>query len=182
MKQFLLTLTCSVCLTATGFAQTSKSPKASEANGISSATCQVSTDSSGHKTAVMTKSTGSKGLDVSVAQGVAADFNRFSNRFNLSVPIMVKTVEVASSHGKKFVRVAGSRPFYPLQARMTGAQGDGVVTVSFDERGRCVSAEMTTSTGSDILDGNTVNYMKARWRSSGIEKVTTTIPIAYHLR
>ena len=159
MKQILLTFTCVVCITATSFAQTSKSSKATDANGISSATCQVSIDSSGHKTAVMTKSTGSKVLDDEVAQSVAADFKGVSNIVHLSIPIMVKAVEVP---GKAVVRVAGSRPPYPAQARVSSAQGDGVLKVSFDEKGQVVSAEMAQSTGSKILDGNTVNYVKAR--------------------
>ena len=179
MERFLFTFACAVCMTATSFAQASKSSKATEASGISSATCQVSIDSSGHKSAVMTKSTGSKVLDDEVAQSVGADFNGVRTIVNLSIPIMVKAIEVP---GKKVVRVAGSRPPYPAQARVSGAQGDGVLKVSFDESGHVVSAEMAQSTGSKILDSNTVNYVKARWRSSGGEKVTTTLPFAYHLR
>ena len=182
MKQLLLTFACTVCITATSFAQTLKSSKTTEANGMSSATCQVSIDSSGHKTAVMTKSTGSKVLDDSVAQSVGADFSGVRTIVNLSIPIMVKAVEVPTSHGKAVVRVAGSRPPYPAQARVSGAQGNGVLKVSFDESGKVLSAEMAPSTGSKILDSNTVNYVRARWRSSGGEKVTTTIPFAYHLR
>ena len=188
MKRTLLTCICAAGIVATSFAQSPKSyhsaglPKTTEVSEISSATCQMNIDASGHRTAVMTKSTGSKVLDDGVAQSVGAQFEGVRSIVHLSIPIMVKAVEVPTSHGKTVVRVAGQRPPYPAQARVTGAQGEGVVKISFDEGGHCVGAEMAPSTGSKILDGNTVNYVKARWRSSGGEKVTTTLSFSYRLR
>ena len=119
---------------------------------------------------------------ITLVQTAGTELNGARHIISIPIPIMVKAVEVPRSHGTVIVRVAGTRPFYPAQARVSGAQGDGVLKVSFDEKGQVVSAEMVQSTGSKILDSNTVNYVKARWRSSGGGKVTTTLPFAYHLR
>ncbi len=57
-----------------------------------------------------------------------------------------------------------------------------MIKVSFDENGRVVNAVVTQSSGSKILDTNTVNYVLKRWRSSGGEKVAVAAVMTYQFR
>ena len=183
MKKFLL-LIFVFGTNPTGFANTSslvQEAAPSRANELEFTTCNVTKDAAGNKHAVLTKSTGSKVLDDEIKQYVGAFLN--GSRYpTISMSVPWKVISVSTPHGKSEVRIAVPRPPYPFQARARYEQGNGLVKASFDESGRCVSAEMTPSTGSGILDGNTVNFALTKWKSSGSKKVTTTIPVSYHIQ
>ena len=187
MRKPLFVIISAFCFTSTSLAQTAipthqiKTPEATGVNSLKSTVCTVQIDASGHRNAVLTESTGSKVLDEYIKQSVGAFLNN-SRYPTISMSVPWKAVNVSTAHGKSEVTVAALRPPYPYQARARNEQGNGLVKASFDESGHCVSAEMAQSTGSKILDGNTVNYALARWRSSGSEKVTTTIPVIYRLQ
>ena len=187
MKTLLLVVTCAFCVVRISVAQSSisspevKSGTLTRANDLQVVHCQVNFDASGHKSVVLMASTGSKALDDYIPK-VAAEYLNGPRNTSISVSILCKAIEVPSGHGKVIVRVAATHPPYPFQARARHEQGSGIVNATFDESGHVVSADMARSTGSAILDGNTVNYARSRWRSSGGEKVTTTIPISYGLK
>ena len=68
-------------------------------------------------------------------------------------------------------------PSYPYAARAKHVQGSGVCHVVFGVTGHVASAEMTRSTGSDILDNNTVEFAKANW--TGAPNSSVNVPITY---
>ncbi len=87
-----------------------------------------------------------------------------------------------ANYSKVVMRVSAPPPPYPYQARATHVQGHGVITVSFDEHGKASSARMTKSTGSGILDSNSVAFALSNWKTSGGKKTTVTVPVNYRLR
>ena len=70
-------------------------------------------------------------------------------------------------------------PPYPYQARQRGLTGDGICRVSFDASGHLVKVVMSTSTGSDILDENTLNFARKNW--TGQPNLVTNVPVSYKL-
>ena len=157
-------------------------PSATTTSGTVLAICRVSFDGSGQiKTAAMVKSTGSKVLDGGILQNTG-QYAPGPRNLSINFPVPVKSIEAPTPHGNTVVRVATPKAPYPFQARARHEQGSGIVKASFDEAGNAVSAVMVQSTGSKILDGNTVNYALKRWKSSGEAKITTTIPVTYRLQ
>ena len=186
MKKLFLLLATVFGMVYTGWAQASnhaqqaKTPAVNGANELEFTTCKVTKDASGNKNAVLTRSTGSKALDQYIKNYVGGFLN--GSRYpDVSMSVTWKVVAVSTAHGNTEVRIAVPRPPYPYQARARSEQGSGLVKASFDESGQCISAEMAPSTGSKILDGNTLNFALAKWRSTGGNKITTTIPVSYQL-
>ena len=146
-----------------------------------SGVCQVTFDGSGHaSTAKMSKSTGSEMLDKNTVDFAQKQWTGKPNS-KASVPVAYILPADPRNPGSR-VRVHTPRPPYPYQARAKREQGRGVVKVTFDEKGNAVSATMDQSTGSRILDENTVAYALKTWTSTGGEKTTMRLPINYQLR
>ena len=143
-----------------------------------SAICQVSIGAFGRRTAIMIKSSGSKALDDYIVK-FAGESHPDSSVDKFTVPVGCGIVKLQTPHGKSEVTVAMPYPPYPHQARAHHEQGSGMVTVSFDESGRVVKAAMTPSTGSKVLDANTIDCVFKRWRSSGGEKTTIATAMTY---
>lgn len=74
------------------------------------------------------------------------------------------------------------RPPYPLQARMSNAQGEVQVQVSFAAKGKVVGVVILKSSGSDVLDSNSSNYIKRYWRNLTGKPASHTQKLEYHLR
>ncbi len=187
MKTPLLTLLCAFCAVYPSMAQRAHSTNKVEKyltardKAFGTAICQVNFNLFGDiKNRVMTKSTGSPALDEKIMATTGEKMHGGGS--SVSFPIPYKRVEVTTLHGKVAVLVAFPHPPYPFQAKARHAQGTGLVRASFDEKGNVVKVVMEKSTGSEILDGNSVNYALARWKSSGGEKVTTTIELVYQIR
>ncbi len=69
-----------------------------------------------------------------------------------------------SMSSAKVAAVFSPRPEYPYEARRRKLTGSGVCVLTIDvASGNVTEAEMTTSTGSPILDGSTTSAFK-RWR------------------
>lgn len=186
MKNTLLVFICLFGIACTGLARQADSPdeaKSSKAGGGDKAfvaVCRVRSDAAGHRNAVMTKSTGSKMLDDYLVKTEQAIWGVPRN-LDVSIPVECRIVEVATRYGKSKVTVVVPHPPYPAQARYLQEQGGGAVKASFGKNGRAISVEMMPSTGSKILDGNTVNYALAHWRSTGGENITITLQVEYRL-
>ena len=73
-------------------------------------------------------------------------------------------------------------PPYPAVSRMLHEQGTVVVRVTFAKEGQVSAVEVVKSSGYQNLDGNAVNYIKARWRSASGRVKTLTLPLTYRLR
>lgn len=70
------------------------------------------------------------------------------------------------------------RPEYPYEARRRHATGSGVCVLTIDSSGSVSDAEMSTSTGSPILDSATISAFKRwRFRPGAFSKVR--VPITY---
>src|SRR5207253_801941 len=75
----------------------------------------------------------------------------------------------------------GPRPPYPYEARRARTTGSGVVLVMVDPTsGRVTDAQMRLSTGSLILDNNSVAALR-RWRFKPVGVTTIDVPITYTL-
>ena len=190
MKTSLLILILASGLALTAVAATKPhSPSSTAENPTASskqwniALCEVHFDAQGNfNSAAMTKSTGSKVLDDKLVKTTSQQFSKAQPNETLPIWMFCKTLEVPSTGGKKSVRVAGSRPPYPYKARASNTQGSGLVQISFNKMGDAISAVMAPSTGSKILDENSVNYVRQRWKSSGGTDVSTIVPVVYQLR
>ena len=195
MNKCFLLLACIFSSVLTGIAETTAPfslpdlhtpgppyPLAARAASITGlGTCYVVFGSSGHvRRAMMTKSTGSAILDENTVSFARKNWTGQPNTA-ISVPIAYKLAP-ATARTKPAGRLTTPYPPYPYQARAHHDQGRGIVKVTFDESGRPVSAVMTKSTGSSILDGNTVNYALKEWKSSGGKKTTISVPVAYRLQ
>ena len=73
-------------------------------------------------------------------------------------------------------------PPYPLQARVSHVEGSVAVRVTWAADGRVKEVVIVKSSGSAILDSNTLNYIKANWRSFTGKEVTHTLSLDYRLR
>ena len=72
-------------------------------------------------------------------------------------------------------------PPYPLQAQMAHIEGSVTVRVIWAADGR-VKQVVVIKSGGSILDSNTCNYIKAKWRSLVGKEVTHTLTLDYFLR
>ena len=73
-------------------------------------------------------------------------------------------------------------PPYPLQARASHAEGRVTVRVTWAADGHVKEAVVVKSSGSGILDSNTREYIKAKWRSFVGKEVSHTLTLDYRLR
>ena len=195
MRNFLLHLACLCCLLPVGNAATSDPSPTSgahtpgpsypsdalKANVTGRGLCEVEFDASGHVVhAVMTKSTGSKVLDENTLAYARKNWTGKPNS-HVSVPITYQLAPPAKTL-KDAPHVHVPFPPYPYQARAKNLQGSGVAKVSFDEKGKAISVTMAKSTGSDILDKNTIYFGLANWKSYEKKKLTIFVPVTYQLR
>ena len=65
---------------------------------------------------------------------------------------------------------------------MQHLQGRVTVKVTWAAVGNVKDVVVVKSSGSEILDGNTTNYIKAKWRSFTGKEVTHTVTEEYFLR
>ena len=72
-------------------------------------------------------------------------------------------------------------PPYPLEAKITGYEGDVVVRVTWAVDGLVKEAVVVKSSGTDLLDRPTWKYIKAHWRSYTGKEVTHTVTVRYVL-
>lgn len=96
---------------------------------------------------------------------------------------LIQRADAAGASGTKtFVPTTThiSMPPYPLQTRAAHLTGSGYASATFDSSGHCASVTMIQSTGSGVLDNNTVSYGKANW--SGPPNQTVKVPVAYRLQ
>lgn len=70
------------------------------------------------------------------------------------------------------------RPQYPFEARRTHQTGNGTCVLTVDAGGNVSDAEMSTSTGSPILDSATISAFK-RWRFRPGVFTKVRVPITY---
>lgn len=73
------------------------------------------------------------------------------------------------------------RPPYPLISRAKHEQGDSVARVTFAKEGQVIAVKLIKSTGYWNLDSNSVNYIKAQWRSTFGQVKTLDVPMNYRL-
>ncbi len=142
--------------------------------------CQVVFDAAGHvATAVMTKSTGSKILDDNTLSYARKNW---TGKPNSKVDVPIAFVLSPAKYQNLDPHIYAPNPPYPYQARQKQEHGRGVVQVTFDARGRPVKAIMTKSTGSAILDSNTINYALKAWKYPPGQTRTVLAPVDYELR
>ena len=143
--------------------------------------CQVQFDGSGRvSNASMRPSTGSKLLDENTLSFVRQHWTGHPNTM-LSVPITYRLRFVRTKDPIKIVHVTAVKPPYPYEARAAHLEGSGMVRVTFDETGKVASVTTEKSTGSDLLDQNSLTYVRDTWYSSGQRNVTLLVPIIYRL-
>ena len=80
-----------------------------------------------------------------------------------------------------FVGMITPHPPYPLQARAAHITGTVIVRVTFAAAGPVRTVKIMKSSGSEILDSNTVNYIKAKWRSTLGKEYTKEQTLSYFL-
>ncbi len=85
-----------------------------------------------------------------------------------------------AGHGR--VGFLTPHPPYPLQARAQHLEGVVTVKITWAAAGNVKEVVVVKSSGSRILDENTVNFIKAKWRSLIGKEVTHTITQEYFLR
>ncbi len=76
------------------------------------------------------------------------------------------------------------KPVYPFMAQATRAQGAGAVRVTFSNvTGRPIEVIMEQSTGSQLLDSNSIQWAAFQWRwlKPGTGNNVRTVPIKYTL-
>ncbi len=66
----------------------------------------------------------------------------------------------------------------PEEARLH-ITGQGHAKAWFDDKGQCTKVTITVSTGSELLDGNTVAFGWAKW--VGPPNLVVNVPITYKL-
>ncbi|MFL6415167.1 MAG: TonB family protein [Bryobacteraceae bacterium] len=72
----------------------------------------------------------------------------------------------------------GSRPAYPPEAEHRGETGSGRFNIQFDDRGSATAVEIVQSTGSKILDENTIAALKS-WHAVAGKAGSLVVPITY---
>ena len=195
MKPSLFLLLCTIGVLFMGVAQSSAAtkdlavhtpspgypPDALKAKVVGAGKCVVEFGPSGHVDhATMTPSTGSKVLDDNTLNFARKNWTGHPNT-KLVVPVNYQ-LALPTRHTKFVVRVTGLKPPYPVEAMARGVQGSGMLKVSFDEKGKLMCAIMVQSTGSKILDDNTIKYVTNEWFSSGGRKTTMLVPITYKMQ
>ncbi len=73
-------------------------------------------------------------------------------------------------------------PPYPAMSRILHEHGTVVVKVTFAKEGQVTAVKVVKSSGYQNLDGNSVNYIKTRWRSTYGQERVLTVPLTYHLQ
>lgn len=68
-------------------------------------------------------------------------------------------------------------PPCPYQARAAHLSGAGVARATFNDQGHCSSVSIVQSTGSGILDSNTISWAEAHW--TGPANSTKDVPVSY---
>ena len=87
---------------------------------------------------------------------------------------------VASSYapGKNIL----PHPPYPPAARDHGKEGIVLMSVTFNARGDVAQAEVTQSSGVQLLDRNTRSYIRENWHSTVYAGQTVHVPVQYNLQ
>jgi TonB family protein len=70
-------------------------------------------------------------------------------------------------------------PEYPIEAFRDHIEGTVELQVAFDGSGSVISAEVTSSSGSAILDNGAKHYILANWHSEYFAGTTQEVPIQY---
>ena len=70
----------------------------------------------------------------------------------------------------------------PAGLRAYREQGKIVVQVTFAKAGQVSAVKLLLSSGYTNLDGNTIRYIKAHWRSTYGREKTMTVPMVYALQ
>jgi TonB family protein len=70
-------------------------------------------------------------------------------------------------------------PEYPIEAYRDHVEGTVELEVAFDASGGVSSAEVTSSSGSAILDNGAKHYVLANWHSDYFAGTVQTVPIQY---
>ena len=82
---------------------------------------------------------------------------------------------------KKETRVANAQRFYPLQAIKNGIEGEAIVLLRIDERGRLLDARIARSSGYAILDQAALRAVHAAPRfASGAREILFPVTFALH--
>lgn len=122
----------------------------------------------------MIKSTGSKLLDENTVDWALKHWSGPPNATD-TVPVTYKLIESKPVYGFPL-------PPYPEAAVKKHIDGIGQVRVTFDAKGNVISAIIAESTGSAILDANTIKFAKANWHANYGKAATITVPIYYKLQ
>lgn len=174
----ILALVAAVSLRAgTAAAQAPPSGGPAKAAHIAGAgTCRVVFDADGRvANVVVVESTGSQILDKNTVNYARKNWTGKPNT-TVTVPIYY---QLSKSATKTLVHYHTPAIPYPYVARANHIHGSGSVQVTFDERGKAITAKMTRSTGSSVLDEATTSYAKANWTSTGGERSTVEVPVLY---
>ncbi len=152
-------------------------PMAARKAGVTGAgICQVTLGANGHVTkSVMSKSTGSELLDNNTLLWANQHWTG-SPDTRVSVPIAYQLAKPAAQSGRVFT----PQPPYPYEAIHARLSGHGSCRVVFGPDGRTTQASIVTSTGSGVLDNNTVKWAHDNW--TGRPNTTVTVPLAYRLQ
>lgn len=89
-----------------------------------------------------------------------------------------KVKQPAIANGSRVQVLQAARPAYPPEAEQRGEVGSGQFGIEFDERGNATAIEIVQSTGSKILDENTVSVLE-RWRAVAGRPGKLVVPITY---
>ena len=132
-------------------------------------------DAHGRATSVaVIESTGSKILDKNTV-----DFARQHWTVQPNTTALVPIYWQLSPSTKTKVHYRTPAIPYPYSARANPLHGSGSVRVTFDARGKAISAEMTRSTGNSVLDEATTSFARANWTSTGGGCSTIEVPVAF---
>ncbi len=85
------------------------------------------------------------------------------------------------SSGPRRIHFLAPHPPYPLEAKITGYEGDVVVRVTWAADGSVKEAVVVKSSGTDLLDRPTWKYIKAHWHSFTGKEETHTVTVRYVL-
>jgi TonB family protein len=98
------------------------------------------------------------------------------------VPSIGVRTSIAMHFGSmKALTLYAPRPIYPYEARRAGTTGSGVAELNINsESGNVISARMAQSTGSAILDRETLETLQ-RWRFRSGVASNVRVPITYTL-
>lgn len=81
-----------------------------------------------------------------------------------------------TTNGPKLLQAP--RPTYPREAEQRGETGSGRFKIEFDDHGNAKSVTVVQSTGSKILDANTINTLK-NWHAVAGHPGSIVVPITY---